>query len=517
VRDSGESESQQARSLGTAGELAEAALERMRQGVAFLDGTLRVFWANSAFYRIVGELEPGSDEPLGPGARGPWSNARVVDLLTGTATRGTDFDQLECVWTAGGEGSRRVSLTARRLSASPETRVLLCIEDVTARAERDERMRQRHNLQSLGALAAEVAHDFNNLLVGILGNARLTVTSLDPDAPARKSLRRIERSARRAAELADQLLMFSGRGGSTRETVDLRELVAAAVDDVRASLDIRAALRFDLALDLAEVQSDRLQLGKILRHLLANAAEAIEDRGGVVTIRSGTLHADRAYLAATYVDDELPEGEYACLEVENQDVWMEADTVRRACDPFFTTKLAGRGLGLSAVLGGVRSLGGALRGSSEAGRGTTFQVLLPRIVAGPSVPVRERPSPTRPCPGGSWILLIEEEPEVLELGRAVLEGAGFRVLATDDPREGIALFRAQPAQIDAVILDLTMRPLGGEEVLAELRSIRPGLPVLLSTGYGSRSCEGFAGVEPAALIRKPYTPEDFLEAVRALL
>jgi CheY-like chemotaxis protein len=257
-------------------------------------------------------------------------------------------------------------------------------------------------------------------------------------------------------------------------------------------------------------------------NLLTNASEAVGDSPGTITLVTGSVHADRAYLAGAFVDEDIPEGDYVFLDVSDTGCGMDAETRAKIFDPFFSTKFSGRGLGLAAVLGIVRGHRGAVRVYSEPGQGTAVKVLFPAAEKGTAVP--HRPSEEAPAPrdadfrGSGTVLVIDDEPSVRDVARAILERAGFEVLVAASGREGLERFRAGADRIVAVLLDMTMPDFSGEEVFAELRSIRPGVPVILSSGYNEQDAtRRFAPAGLAGFIQKPYLPADLLSKVRAAL
>jgi len=231
-----------------------------------------------------------------------------------------------------------------------------------------------------------------------------------------------------------------------------------------------------------------------------------------VIVRTGTVEADREYLSRAYLDNELEEGTYVFLEVEDTGRGMAPATLSRIFDPFFTTKFAGRGLGLAAVLGIARGHRGAIRIESDPERGTTFRVLFPASdrpaeAAEPAAaPVSEH--------GSGTVLVVDDEEAVRTLARLTLEGAGFDVLSARDGSEALDVLRDRGDGIVAVVLDMTMPEMGGEETFRELRRRGHGMPVILSSGYHEQhATDRFAG-DLAGFIQKPYRPPQLVEAVR---
>jgi CheY-like chemotaxis protein len=268
----------------------------------------------------------------------------------------------------------------------------------------------------------------------------------------------------------------------------------------------RAVLEYDLPPSLPPVRADRSQIQQVIVNLVTNAAEASEDRRGLILIRAGSMDCDREFLMQTLAEKGLPEGSYVWLEVEDSGTGMDADTLFRIFDPFFTSKFLGRGLGLAAVAGILRGHRGAIHVRSEPGRGTTFRVLLP--VAGQA---EKSASPRRKRRGerklGGTVLLVDDDQAVLGVGRRMLEQIGLAVLEASGGEAAIELFRKQAGEISAVILDLTMPGMDGEQTLRALRTLRPEVPVILTSGYSEREASARFDEDegPEGFLEKPFT------------
>jgi CheY-like chemotaxis protein len=363
-------------------------------------------------------------------------------------------------------------------------------------------------------LAGGIAHDFNNLLVAILGNASLALLDLPEDSPARQSIADIEIASQRAGELARQMLAYSGRSRFQVEPVELGELVRELMTLLQVSISKSVVIKLDLSTEPIVVDADAAQLRQVLMNLVINAADAIGDRSGFVTIRVGQLQADAAYLADVHPEAELEAGRYAALEVSDTGIGMDTATQSRIFDPFFTTKFAGRGLGLAAVLGIVRGHGGALRVYSELGRGSTFRIVLPLSASSPA-PVGEADEQWF---GTGRVLAVDDDVMVRSVARRLLQSFGLTVVEAAGGREAIECFAADPDGIDAILLDLTMPEVGGAEVFREVRAIRPDIPVVLMSGYHEDEAgAAFESDGLAGFVQKPFTPADLARRMRAAL
>ncbi len=241
----------------------------------------------------------------------------------------------------------------------------------------ESKMIEAQKLESLGVLAGGIAHAFNNLLTGVMGNVSLARLDMPPDSPLEPYLDQIEKASIRAADLCKQMLAYSGRGHFMLQRVDLSKLADETIYLLQSSISKQAILRLNLASDVPPVLADRTQLRQILMNLVINASEAIGPNSGVINLATGLTRVDQNYLESTVAPSQLKPGDYAFLEVSDTGCGMTPETLARIFDPFFTTKFTGRGLGLAAVLGIVRGHKGALKVSSEPGKGTTFKILLP--------------------------------------------------------------------------------------------------------------------------------------------
>lgn len=394
--------------------------------------------------------------------------------------------------------------------------------DITDRIRAEEERRQleaqilhAQKLESLGVLAGGIAHDFNNLLTSMLGYASLALMQLPNESPACSMLHEIEKAAQRAGELTQQMLAYSGKGKFVIQPLRVDRLVQEMTKLLRTVVSKKATI--ELNLEPAVIEGDATQIRQVIMNLITNASDALEGNQGVLRVRTGIRHADTAYLRSSFIPDELPAGDYAFFEIEDNGCGMNEDTLARVFDPFFTTKFTGRGLGLAAVLGIVRGHRGTIKARSTPGKGTVFQVLIPCTSA--AAPAGENTRDEPPLPRGQGtILIIEDEPIVREFSQRVLESAGFQVLNASDGRNGLEKFGQHCAEISAVLLDLTMPHMDGMEVLRHLRGVAPELPVLVMSGYsGQELSTSFAGSGASGFIQKPFHPRDLATRMCELL
>ena len=404
--------------------------------------------------------------------------------------------------------------------------VLAVARDITDRKESEQQrldmerqLQHAQKLESLGVLAGGIAHDFNNLLVGILGYADLGLAEVSELSPARRSLGEIRKAAVRASELTNQMLAYSGKGRFVVRPIDLNELVREMTHLLEVSISKKTVLRYDLAEELPAVEVDATQMRQVVMNLITNASDAIGDRSGGIILSTGVMEVDRKYIDTTYLSEDLPEGYYAYLEVSDSGCGMDAETRQRIFEPFFTTKFAGRGLGLAAVLGIIRGHRGAVKVYSEPGKGTTFRVLLPCSEKSIESLAPEGPSAAEEgWKADGVVLVVDDEESVRSVAKMMIERRGFVVLTAADGQAALDVFRQRPDEIALVILDMTMPRMNGEETFRELRRIRPGVRVLLTSGYNEQDATNrFAGKGLAGFIQKPFQMDKLLAKVRDIL
>ncbi len=389
------------------------------------------------------------------------------------------------------------------------------------RAQLENQVQHAQKLESLGVLAGGIAHDFNNLLVAILGNADLATMELPPGSPLADYLGEIVTAAKRASELTNQMLAYSGKGRFVVENLDLNEAVGEMGRLLTVSIPKKVMLRYNLATALPAVEADAAQIRQVVMNLVTNAADAMADRSGVLTISTSLKKVDRSCLVDSYLNDNLPEGMYVALEVEDTGCGMDEATRRRLFDPFFTTKASGRGLGMAAVLGIVRGHRGTIQLKSTPGVGTTFTVLLPatEVVNGEALAEADPGQKAgEKMKSGVLVLLVDDEESVRNLTGLMLERLGFRVIKAGDGEEGLELFRRHSGEIGLVVLDLTMPRLDGRETFRLLRELDPHVRVVLSSGYSEQEAETHFNEQGLkGFVQKPYTFAHFSEVVKKAL
>jgi len=401
-----------------------------------------------------------------------------------------------------------VEIIAQRLELDGDTVVFNSARDITERKRLEGMHLQAQKLESLGTLAGGIAHDFNNILVAIRGNADLAAKDIGPDHAAAQSLEEIRKAGARATELVRRIMSFGRPREAQRTVVDLGALVDEVLKLLRSTLSAAIALRMEFAEDTPGVLADAGQIHEVIVNLTTNAAYAIGSRAGTIEYRLEPVEAD-GQLARRIAGMET--GSYARLTVSDSGCGMDAATLERIFDAFFTTKPVGEGtgLGLSMVHGTMKSHGGAVTVESSPGRGSSFALYFP--AAGEMAHTEESVAPTQlaPTTAGHRVLYVDDEEALVLLASRVLSRLGHRISSFTDPREALAAFRERPRDYDVVVTDLSMPHMSGFEFASEVLGVRPGMPVLMTTGYVRAGDEDHArAVGIRQLILKPATMDD---------
>ena len=358
--------------------------------------------------------------------------------------------------------------------------VLSINTDITARRNLELQVQRAQRMESLGTLAGGVAHDFNNILAAILANVACATYGLDPKHPTREFLSEIEKASERATDLVRQILTFSRHQEPRRQAIKLAPAVTEALKLLRSTLPQKIELRTQFAADLPEVLAEPTQVHQVIMNLGTNAAHAMAPGPGLLSVR-----AERVVLEGTLVAGavELPAGPYARLVFEDTGSGMDEAILERIFDPFFTTKEPGKGtgLGLSVVHGIMKSYAGGIAVRSTPGRGTTFTLYFPALDT--HSPEAAAPPVVEAKGGGERVLCVDDEAAIVQVTTRLLEGRGYETVGHTDPQRALELFESDPGQFDAVVTDVMMPGLSGFDLARRLLSIRPGLPIVVTSGH----------------------------------
>ena len=391
------------------------------------------------------------------------------------------------------------------------------LRDITERVRAEEerlqmerQIQQTQKLESLGVLAGGIAHDFNNLIMAILGYADLSLSHSTDPLPAQvlKNLEEIIRASRRASDLCRQMLAYSGRGRFEVEVFSLDDLVEEMTQLLAASVSKKVNLTINHGVGLPLLKGDPTQIRQIVMNLVINASEAVGEGEGDVTVTTSLRHCTPADLHSKYLNQDLDEGDYLCLEVTDTGCGMDQQTLERLFEPFYTTKFTGRGLGMSAVIGIVRSHGGSLSVQSEPGKGTVFTIYFPFEENNSRMVPLAAPDLSSEWKGSGTVLLVEDEEAIQMLGTLMLGQLGFDVVTASDGVEALEIYRREGERFSLVLLDLTMPRMGGEETFHALKEINPAVKVVITSGFSAQEmAEQFEGQGLLGFIEKPFTLE----------
>jgi len=383
------------------------------------------------------------------------------------------------------------------------------------KAKLENQLIQSQKMESVGRLAGGVAHDFNNMLGVILGHAEMAIAQTDPEQPLHTGLREIRKAAERSAALTNQLLAFARRQTIMPKVINLNEAVAAMLKMLQRLIGEEIDLRWRSEANLWSIKVDPTQIDQILANLCVNARDAIAGIGNV-TIEAGNTTFDEAYCG----DHEgFVPGDYVLLAVSDDGCGMDKETTDRIFEPFFTTKAGGQGtgLGLATVYGIVKQNNGFINVYSEPGHGTTFKIYLPRHIGeADEVRTEELQEPFKR--GRETVLVVEDEPSLLELSKLMLEEQGYRVLAAGTPGEAISLADAHDGYIHLLMTDVVMPEMNGRELASRMLSVYPHIRCLFTSGY-TTNVIAYRGVldEGVNFIQKPFSRRDLTAKVREVL
>ncbi len=412
-----------------------------------------------------------------------------------------------------------ISLLAFRNSRR-ESAALAELRTETARRELTEaQLRQANKMEAVGQLSGGIAHDFNNLLTAIGGNLELLGRRMPEDATQHRLVSSARQAVTKAAQLTQRLLAFSRRQPLNPEAVDVNRLVSGMADLLHRTLGETVSLETVLAAGLWRTLIDVNQLENALLNLAINARDAMP-KGGRLTIETANAFLDEGYVAREGLR-EVKTGQFVLVAVSDTGTGMSKATVERAFDPFFTTKAPGQGtgLGLSMVYGFVKQSGGHAKIYSEEGHGTTVRLYLPRAFAsGAEHTAASTDIPAPPASKGETILVVEDDPGVLDFEREALASAGYRVLEARDGAEALERLEANPA-IEMLLTDVVLPGgMNGRQVAEAVRERRPEIKVLFATGYTRNAIVHHGRLDPGVvLLSKPFSSDELLRAVRRIL
>lgn len=487
-------------------------LECLGEGVGLFDEADCCVFANPAWHRTFGKDESSILGMTFAAHLDAASQARVAQLCAESTAAQRSYEVV-----LDGATPKVLLVTETRVTGDDPgrgNRTLRVVRDDTQRIESEKKqrdfeqqMQRGQALQSLAVLAGGVAHDFNNLLSGVVGNAEFALRRVPPSAPPElgQCIEEICGFATEATQLSRQMLAYAGRRSLAASPIDINAEIREALRLLHSTIESQAMLELDFEQGLSAVKGDRLQLRQVVTNLVLNALDAMASHRGNLTIRTRAMQLQNDDLLCLRVPQEARAGKYVEIVVEDSGVGIPPEIRERIFEPFFSTKAPGRGMGLAATIGIVRSHHGVVDVRSEVGRGSTFRVMLPLTSESDTTalqaPVR-RGKPTR----AGCILLIDDEPAVRIVTRRLLQDLGQRVLTAADGHRGLEQFRQHHATIDLVLLDLTMPELSGAEVLAGLREISSDVHVVVTSGFHPSDASALLKLpNVVGFLEKPHT------------
>ena len=453
----------------------------------------------------------------------PDDIGRVEEGLRQSLTGGKGF-AIDLRMKVKSGGWKWVSTRGKATDKDPEGRTLRMVGTLTDISERkqaeDERkkmqaqLQQAQKMETIGTLAGGIAHDFNNILAVILGYAEMVRESLPAGSMVANDIDQVVKASHRAKELVKQILAFSRQDETERIPLQPSFIIKEASKMLRSSLPVTIDIRMDIDPDSGLVMADPTQIHQILMNLCTNAYHAMEETGGELCI---SLKRENPSLEDFANERHLQTGDFLRLSIADTGSGIAPEIRERIFEPYFTTKEVGKGtgMGLSIIHGIVKSYGGLVSCHSQPGQGTVFHVYLPTITDGVFF---EKNQSDQIQFGSEHILFIDDERIVADMSRSMLERLGYRVTVKTNSMDALVIFQNQPEEFDLVITDQTMPDMTGSDLARRMLQIRPGMPIILCTGYSSLITEEKArsfGIQGFAL--KPLAKKDIAVLIRKVL
>ena len=388
-------------------------------------------------------------------------------------------------------------------------------ERTQALAESERQMQQVLKLQAIGTLAGGIAHDFNNILFPIIGYTEIAMDDVPEDSPTRRNLEEVLKAANRAKELVQQILTFSRQNARERKPIRVQVIAKEALRLLRASIPKTIEIVSDLTDACHAIMGDPTQIHQVIMNLCTNAYQAMQETGGTLEVRLAETHIG---YEETVKRIGIRMGSHLHLSVRDEGVGMEPSVLERIFEPYYTTKEPGKGtgLGLSVIHGIVKKHGGFITVESTPGKGSTFHVYLPTL-EDVEAEIEEAAGTAR-SGGSERILLVDDEPQIVDMEKQLLEKLGYRVTGRTSSTEALETFASQPDQFDLVITDMTMPQMTGDRLARQIWTIRPGIPVILCTGYNEMISEDKAiSMGIRKFILKPVDKDELAAAIRSAL
>jgi CheY-like chemotaxis protein len=371
-------------------------------------------------------------------------------------------------------------------------------------------------MEAIGTLAGGIAHDFNNILAAIMGFAELASLDLQGDSKAKYNVQQSIMAAHRAKNLVQQILAFSRQRKQERKPLNIQPIVKEALKFLRASLPATIEIRQNTPEDLGTIEADPTEVYQVLMNLCTNATHAMDENGGVLEVSLSQVDIPAE---APAVSRGIEPGTYVRLRVSDTGHGLPPEILKKIFDPYFTTKEVGKGtgLGLAVVHGIVKSYGGEISVSSGLGKGSTFDIYFPRV-QDLGRPLEAEKAEPLPFGGHERVLFVDDEKAIAEIGESMLKHLGYEAEVRTSSIEALELFRVQADRFDLVITDMAMPNMTGDKLAQELLRIRPGIPIILCTGFSEYLTEEKAkalGIQE--FVMKPLVMKDLAVVIRRAL
>jgi len=486
-------------------------LEATSEMVAYHDLDLKVKWANRAAAQTVG-MPP--EALIGRHCYQIWHQRTVPCQGCPTLqARDTNRPCQAVITTPDGRLFRLRGYPVR----DGRGKVVALVEfgnDITKEIEIERRLQQTQRIEAVGLMAGGIAHDFNNILSPIMGYAEMLTADLAPDSASFRHAAGILKAARRAADLARQILAFSRQSEQRKGPIQIQQILKETIKLARATIPADIAVTWQIQSDCGTVRADPTQLHQIVMNLITNAYHAVEEKNGTI----------RVELRETFLGkDEFPSsllesGQYACISISDTGSGIDPSIIGKIFDPYFTTKeqSKGTGLGLSIVHGIVKEYGGDIHVTSEVDKGTTFDVFLPIVTSEDEIEKVE--DVTQYPKGTERILLVDDEQPIIRLERLMLESLGYQVTTRTSSIEALAAFQANPFGFDLVITDMAMPNMTGLQLSKKMTAVRPDIPILICTGFSEKiDRKQAAAFGVKGVLMKPIGKRELVEMVRQAL
>jgi PAS domain S-box-containing protein len=489
-----------------------SAIDQSLDGVLILDTEGGVEYANPAYYEISGR-DPAS--VVANNAESLFGVDLKVMAADASKKHGEDEGikyRRQAKRHDGAEYSEELSISPVRDHARSIVNYIVGVRDVTEAAVVEQRERQTQKMEAIGTLAGGIAHDFNNILSAILGFAELTRDELPADGVAKQNLTQIITAANRAKNLVARILAFSRQAEAEMVAVVPQTILQEAIALLRSAIPAVVEIKSQLNAPVAEIMLESGQFQQVAMNLIVNANHAIGEQSGVIRVELDEVIMQEKQLNA------LAPGDYVRLLVADTGCGIPPNVLSRIFDPFFTTKPVGQGtgMGLAAVHGIVTAAKGAITVFSEPGKGTRFEVFLPKVAAVTKKPLGVEKGMMRE--GKERLLIVDDEELQTSVMQRMLERLGYHVTVSNKPREALSLFKKNPKDFDLVITDQNMPGMTGDMLARELLHLRPELPVIMCTGYSQRvGPEEARQIGIREYVLKPVMTSDLNEALSRVL